>query len=79
MAGFDRKGIGFTGYEFGTRTLAIAREAGVKLVGSMCIHQNSRIGRTGHGESTIPAGRCDITSPEMIIFASRGRVVKKVW
>jgi hypothetical protein len=40
LAGFDAKETGFVGYEFGTRTVAIAREAGVRLIGSMCIHQN---------------------------------------
>jgi hypothetical protein len=44
MVGFQADDTGFFGYEFGTRTIAMAREAGVRLVGSMCIHQNWRDG-----------------------------------
>ena len=44
MTGFQADDLGFAGYEFGTRTIAMAREAGVRLIGSMCIHQNWRDG-----------------------------------
>lgn len=40
MQGFDPKDLGFAAYEFGTRTTNIARDAGVRLIGSWCIHQN---------------------------------------
>ncbi len=54
MAGFDRDAIGFAAYEFGTRTLAIAREAGVRLIGSMCIHQNWQDGSWGINHTGRP-------------------------
>lgn len=54
MAGFDPADCGFAGYEFGTRSVAIAREAGVRLVGSMCIHQNWQDGSWGINHSARP-------------------------
>ena len=36
MAGFDRDAVGFAAYEFGTRTVNIARAAGIHVIGSLC-------------------------------------------
>jgi hypothetical protein len=38
--GFDPQDVGFISYEFGTRSVNVARQAGVRLIGAMCIHQN---------------------------------------
>jgi len=54
MTGFDRDAIGFTAYEFGTRTVAIAHAAGVRLIGSMCIHQNWQDGSWGINHTGRP-------------------------
>lgn len=54
MCGFNPAEFGYTGYEFGTRTAAIARDAGVRLVGSMCIHQNWQDGAWGINHSARP-------------------------
>jgi hypothetical protein len=40
MLGFRTEDIGCTGYEFGTETVNLAREAGIRLIGSLCVHQN---------------------------------------
>jgi hypothetical protein len=54
MCGFTPSEFGYTGYEFGTRTAVIAREAGIRLVGSMCIHQNWQDGSWGINHSARP-------------------------
>lgn len=54
MAGFDPADCGFAGYEFGTRSVAIARETGIRLIGSMCIHQNWQDGSWGINHSARP-------------------------
>ena len=54
MCGFNPAEFGYAGYEFGTRTAEIARKAGIRLVGSMCIHQNWQDGSWGINHSARP-------------------------
>ena len=54
MTGFQSEDLGFTAYEIGTRTIAIARESGVRLFGSLCIHQNWQDGSWGINHSARP-------------------------
>ena len=54
MMGFRREDLGFAGYEFGTETVNMARELGIRLVGSMCIHQNWQDGSWGINHTARP-------------------------
>jgi hypothetical protein len=40
LSGFQPDDVGVTAYELGTRSVTLAREAGISLIGSLCIHQN---------------------------------------
>jgi hypothetical protein len=54
MTGIDPGDLGFAAYEFGTHTLDIARETGIRLIGSLCIHQNWQDGSWSINHSARP-------------------------
>ena len=54
MLGFRVEDLGCTAYEFSTETVNLAREAGIRLVGSMCIHQNWQDGAWGINHTARP-------------------------
>ena len=56
MSGFHADDLGVTAYELGTRSVAMARETGIKIIGSLCIHQNWADG----GFWTIKGERVDL-------------------
>lgn len=53
-SGFDPEELSFGAYELGTRSLAMAREAGVRQIGALCIHQNWADGLCGINHSARP-------------------------
>jgi hypothetical protein len=54
LRGFRREDIGFSSYEFSTKTVNFAHEAGVRLIGSLCIHQNWQDGSWGINHTARP-------------------------
>ena len=54
MCGFNPDEFAYTAYEFGTRTVQIARAIGIRQIGSLCIHQNWQDGSWGINHGARP-------------------------